>query len=210
MAYTLDAQEQETLTTYNIVAPEWNRTNMAHWKDRVFYDFVSRLPGNLLLDIGCGTGWDAELFTSEGLRYVGIDISSGMLTEARKDNAHLIDTKAVRFARMNMAELGFHSDTFDGFSVITSLMHIPRPKVPAVLSEIYRVTKPGGAGWIAVPYGTFEGMYGGEIGNEPKKTEQVLSNCWLPETLEPLLIAAGFTIVMCHLYSHMLFFIIEK
>ena len=160
MAYTFDAQEQETLKTYDVVAPEWNRTNVPHWKDRVWYDFISRMPGPSLLDIGCGTGWDAELFVSEGLQYTGIDLSSVMLAVARTDHREMVAAKTVRFLRMNMGELAFRSGSFDGFTAITSLMHIPRLKVPHVLSEMYRVLKPGGVGWIAVPYGTFEGMYG--------------------------------------------------
>jgi cyclopropane fatty-acyl-phospholipid synthase-like methyltransferase len=41
-------------------------------------------PGHSVLDIGCGTGRHCVEFARRGLQVTGVDISSGMLQEARK------------------------------------------------------------------------------------------------------------------------------
>lgn len=41
-------------------------------------------PGSLILDVGCGTGRHAIELTKRGYRVTGVDISRGMLAEARR------------------------------------------------------------------------------------------------------------------------------
>jgi ubiquinone/menaquinone biosynthesis C-methylase UbiE len=68
------------------------------------------------LDLGCGTGRDASLFlTGKDYEYTGIDLSTGMIDEAKK-----LFPK-VTFRQMDLSHLEFNNDSFDGFMVVCSV-----------------------------------------------------------------------------------------
>jgi ubiquinone/menaquinone biosynthesis C-methylase UbiE len=183
-------EELETLQTYNELAGRWDEIAHAHWKDGEWYRWLSKLPPRaLVLDIGCGTGRDAELCFSDNLRYVGIDYSIPMLEIARKNNADK-NGSDVAFAGMDMKQLAFRSECFDGFRAITTFMHIPRHMLLGVLLGVRRVLKPGAHGAVSVPNGTFAGMYEGkrDVGG------RTYSVCWSPNKLDRVLADAGFLI----------------
>ncbi len=52
-------------------------------------------PGNAVLDLGCGFGRVAAALTARGHSVLGIDISTAMIAEAERRNAHL---RNLRFA----------------------------------------------------------------------------------------------------------------
>jgi SAM-dependent methyltransferase len=47
-------------------------------------ELFEALPGSSVLDLGCGTGRHAVRFAEQGWRVTGVDLSAGMLSEARK------------------------------------------------------------------------------------------------------------------------------
>lgn len=101
-----------------------------------------RFPkGSLILDIGCGPGIYAEVCVGQGLRYVGVDISEGMIREAQKRFGHL---PGVEFAVGNMQHLPFPSDSFDGLLCLGALEYVPGPERVSSLREMVRVVKPNG------------------------------------------------------------------
>jgi len=91
-----------------------------------------------ILDAGAGTGLCGKLLAKQGYKnLVAMDISKGMLEEAKNKNAY------IEFHRMVMGEtLDFPSDSFDGIiSVgVMTVGHAPASS----LDELIRVTKPGG------------------------------------------------------------------
>jgi ubiquinone/menaquinone biosynthesis C-methylase UbiE len=101
--------------------------------------FVKYVPKDgKVLDAGAGTGLCGELLAKEGYSdMTAMDISKGMLEEAKKKNAY----KA--FDQMVMGEkLDYADNTFDGvISVgVMTVGHAPASS----LDELVRVTKPGG------------------------------------------------------------------
>jgi len=77
--------KSETLTAYDSVATEWDRSLGATDDER---DQLIELVGSLgtftnrrILDIGCGTGLALDLGITEQVRYVGIDPSQAMLNQ---------------------------------------------------------------------------------------------------------------------------------
>lgn len=193
MGYVLSSEECETLQTYDLMAEDYNSINSPHFQDVSWYEFVSRIEGEMVLDLGCGTGKVGHLCLDNGfhsIHYIGIDLSGKMLGVARKDFAEEIARGEATFSQMNICELAFRNQSIPAFSAITSFMHFPRQKLLRALREVNRVLKPRGVGWISIPSGTFEGMW------EPEhKKGRVFCACWEPEDLEMVLNEAGFEIV---------------
>jgi len=91
-----------------------------------------------ILDAGAGTGLVGELLTKKGYtNLVAMDLSPGMLEEAKKKNAYR------EFHQMVMGEpLDYETDSFDGVISIGVLTvgHAP----VSSFDELIRITKPGG------------------------------------------------------------------
>jgi ubiquinone/menaquinone biosynthesis C-methylase UbiE len=100
-------------------------------------------PGSSLLDLGCGTGDDAvELARMVGATgtVVGADISTAMITEAKRRHGHL--APAVRFMEADAERLDLSDGEFDQCRAERLLMHLPYPE--RALAEMVRVLRPGG------------------------------------------------------------------
>ena len=100
-------------------------------------------PGELLLDVGCGTGdATAQLATGviPGGRTVGIDLSEAMITEARKRAAG--SDLPLEFRIADAHDLPFPDNHFDACSAERVFVHLADPL--GVLAEMVRVVKPGG------------------------------------------------------------------
>jgi SAM-dependent methyltransferase len=112
---------------------------------RASYDMLDLLPGNAVLDVGCGTGDDARALAhrvAPGGHVVGIDISARLIEEAR---ARAGTTQAsVRFIVGDAHATALAADSFDGARVERCLQHVERPQ--AVIAEMRRVVRSGG--WI--------------------------------------------------------------
>ena len=91
-----------------------------------------------ILDAGAGTGLVGKFLSEDGYTdLVAMDLSSGMLEEARKKNVY------QEFHQMVMGEpLGFSSDYFDAVVSVGVLTvgHAPANS----LDELIRITRPGG------------------------------------------------------------------
>ena len=103
-------------------------------------DFV----GRSILDIGCGAGGiDVALVANHGAGYVcGIDIEDTVLAHARKviGSAGLSDR--IGCLKVVPGPLPFPPDTFDIVFSKDSIIHIVDKH--ALMSEVFRVLKPGG------------------------------------------------------------------
>jgi len=116
-----------------------------------------------ILDIGCGYGKDT-FYLSQKQRVVaiGLDYSSGMLSEARKN------FPSISFVQMAMKNLGFPSDHFRGVWANGCVYHVPKKELTHVLLEVRRVLKPSGVFSFNFKVGTGEQLeknprsYGGK------------------------------------------------
>lgn len=101
---------------------------------------VDRLsPGARVLDLGCGTGVPtAGMLVESGLEVVGVDVSTEMLTLARRN------VPAGRFVAMDLLQLDDSLGTFDAVVAFFSLLMLRRSEIPPVLRRIRSVLRPGG------------------------------------------------------------------
>jgi len=107
-------------------------------KIKVALNYVSFKEENLILDVGCGTGFLFEHFGNSVKLFVGLDISLGILKEAKK--------RAKRFPKAALIHadvdfLPFPKGVFDGVFALTVLQNMPNPLL--TLHEIKRVSKSG-------------------------------------------------------------------
>jgi len=104
------------------------------------------VPGELVLDVGCGVGHDLVRLASAGLTPVGVDSSAKALARARRGGCAVV--------RGDAARLPFITGAFAGSRIERVLQHVADPC--AVLDEVIRVTRPGGFVAIFEPdYTTF-------------------------------------------------------
>lgn len=91
----------------------------------------------MILDAGAGTGLGGEYISGNGYhRLFGIDMSAGMLDEARRKGIY------ERLERMVLGErLDFPDDHFDATLSVGTIGHAP----PESFDELVRITKPSGA-----------------------------------------------------------------
>jgi arsenite methyltransferase len=106
-------------------------------------------PGELVLDIGSGTGTDslvaAQMVAPDG-RVTGIDMTPEMLAKARAAAGEMEATN-VQFVEGEVETLPFEDRSFD--VVISNGVIDLVPDKDAVFSEIHRVLRPGGRIQIA-------------------------------------------------------------
>jgi SAM-dependent methyltransferase len=100
-------------------------------------------PGDLVLDLGAGSGFSSEMLARFGYRVVAVDPDLGALdnnrTRPRFDRSRIDGAVAVAGA---VAEsLPFSKATFDGVLAMNVLHHVP--DLPLATAELARVLKPG-------------------------------------------------------------------
>jgi len=99
----------------------------------------------LALDVGTGTGAlpVKMALARPGLKVIGLDMAAPMLAEARRRARAAGVADRVAFRRGNSRRLPFADRSFDLVVSNSMLHHIPDPA--AVMDEMSRVLKPGGA-----------------------------------------------------------------
>lgn len=105
-------------------------------------------PGLQVLDAGTGTGEDAQevaKLVAPGGQVVGLDVSQIMIDEARRRVQD--PSLPLRFVQGDLQHLPFEPATFDRCYADRLFIHLPDPQL--ALSELVRVTKPGGKLLIA-------------------------------------------------------------
>lgn len=114
-----------------------------------FQKFLDLLSGRIILDIGCGSGDHGEWFVNQGLDVVGIDISNELISYSKQ--------KGVNAVYMDMEDMTFEKESFDGVWAATSIIHIKKENVDKVLDDIYDLLKSGGIFYCSFIGGDGEG-----------------------------------------------------
>src|SRR5262245_11753173 len=120
-------------------------------------EFMSRIelrPGMKVLDAACGTGNLAVIAARRGCQTSGLDIASNLITQAR-ERARL-DGLGIDFTEGDAEAMPYPDASFDAVVSMYGVMFAPRPE--RIVTELYRVTKPGGL--IALANWTPEGFIG--------------------------------------------------
>jgi SAM-dependent methyltransferase len=101
--------------------------------------FAEKLRGRgPVVDLGCGPGQIAAFLASHGVDARGIDLSPGMIEQARRLHPGL------DFAVGDMRALDLADASLAGITAFYSLIHIPRDELALVLEELRRVLRGDG------------------------------------------------------------------
>ncbi|MES0342364.1 MAG: methyltransferase domain-containing protein, partial [Candidatus Humimicrobiaceae bacterium] len=106
--------------------------------------FVDLNEGEVVLDLGCGAGLDLYFYAKsagKNGKVYGLDISTDMLEKA-KTNIKSVGIDNVEFICGSSDDLPFENDFFD--VVASNGIYNLSPDKRKVMSEVYRVLKPGG------------------------------------------------------------------
>jgi SAM-dependent methyltransferase len=148
-----------------------NRTSASSWgAGGQAYDRISRQiadaiehvvdrldpqPGEKILDVGTGTGWNARRMAARGAFVTGIDIGGEVIAAARD----LSPEGGIDFRVADAEALPFPDGHFDGVTSTFGVMFCSRPRQAA--GELARVCKPSGRLALATwaPAGSVREMF---------------------------------------------------
>ena len=102
--------------------------------DLEFEKIQSLAAGSKVLEVGCGTGLILERTDAIGAEVYGVDLSPKMVEICRK--------KGLNAQEASVTALPFEDDSFDLVYSFKVLAHVP--DIRKAMSEIVRVTRPGG------------------------------------------------------------------
>jgi SAM-dependent methyltransferase len=98
-----------------------------------------------LVDVGCGLGFLGKnywKYFGDGGHYIGVDISTELLEQARDEADQWSEGGKVTFMAGDAYELPLPDDYCDAAICQTLLMHLQEPE--KALSQMIRIVKPGG------------------------------------------------------------------
>ena len=101
---------------------------------------LAPLPGEQILDVGCGDGALTEALAATGAHLTGIDSSAAMVDAARDRGLHVLHASATALPFSS----AFVQGSFDAVFSNAALHWITASKQPAALSNVYRALRPGG------------------------------------------------------------------
>ena len=106
----------------------------------VLVEYADPQPGERALDVATGTGNTAFAVAERGAETTGVDVSTGMLGQARRRADE--EGVGLRFVEGSAESLPFGDGAFD----LVTARHAPHHfrDVPRFLTEVHRVLRPGG------------------------------------------------------------------
>jgi len=137
-------------STYDWVLEYFTLFQDRYWKRRLLEE-ASISPGNLILDVGCGTGVLEECIDALGATFVGLDLTKEMMRIAQTKRIGCLDDLVLGDAE----QLPFATESFDK---VLSCYVIKYCNSRNFVGQIYRVLKPGGRVVLydfARPHGLF-------------------------------------------------------
>ena len=117
----------------------------------VFNSYLKK--GDMILDLGCGSGRDSYHFSNYGYEVISTDYSDEMVKMA----GEFLNKEVIK---LDMRQMDF-KDKFDGIWACASILHIKKDEMAKVLENLYCALKDGGIMYMSFKYGEGEVQKGG-------------------------------------------------
>jgi len=147
----MEDYKKETIKSYDKHAKEFSEKfkELMDLKRRYeFQRFIGLLKGKKILDLGCGSGDHAVYFSKQGFDVTCIDLSKEMI--------ELCKEKGLNASIMDIEDLKFEDNFFDGIWATTSLLHILKSKIPNIVKKLTLLLKNNGILYICLKEGEGE------------------------------------------------------
>jgi SAM-dependent methyltransferase len=146
-----------TSELYDGESHAWSRTDPVLLSDYTARPFiletVSPVDGARVLDLGCGEGYvSRQLAAQSPLRILGIDISSGMIEEARA--VEEASPKGIEYRVATATDLDLEEE-FDLILAVFLFNYLTCDEMVTVLERVHRHLAPGGRFLFTAPHPSF-------------------------------------------------------
>lgn len=105
------------------------------------------IPGQRIVDVGCGTGDLVRWLRERGANVVGVECGAVMRQRAIEADPEHVDT----YLDAGGEDLPFDDSSFDTVVFMLSLHHVPAALRPSALEEAARVLRAGGSLFVVEP-----------------------------------------------------------
>lgn len=144
----------KTLEYYNENAKNFIDSTIAVDFEETQRKFTSKLKaGDYILDFGCGSGRDTKYFLGKGFKVDATDGSEALCKKASECTG--IEVRQMLFQELDEVA------KYDGIWACSSILHLPKPELEAVLRKMLIALKDNGVIYTSFKYNDFEGMRNG-------------------------------------------------
>lgn len=157
----MESRRDEVRAAYDTIAADYAAAYPSTEPESVLdvamlEDLVARLRSAVdgaprVLDAGCGTGRISRWLEDRGCEVVGVDLSPGMLAQARRARP------SVPLHEASLTALPFDDGSFDAVVLWYSVIHLTDDELAVAFAEAARVLRPGGLALVASQKG--EGVH---------------------------------------------------
>ncbi|WP_201581517.1 class I SAM-dependent methyltransferase [Psychrobacter glacincola] len=148
---------KSTLNYYDENAVEFACQTVSIDMHDLYERFINQLPlkdTQCILDVGCGSGRDANHFAEQGYEVTAIDASAELIQWAQKHHMS---------SRISWVHLDFSSiknqaweNKFTGIWACASLLHVPFLELPFVMKSLLETLTDDGVMYLSFKYGEGE------------------------------------------------------
>lgn len=150
---TTEEKKKRVMDDYDDIANEYTLEFFNDISDNKYIDlFLESLEGSRVLDVGCGNGRDCKYISQKGFDVSGIDMSYGMLKIAKDKVPN------VKFEMMDMTNIRYPDNSYDGIISNCSLFHVPIEELPKTSDSFRRILKPNGKLLLILQEGNGEAL----------------------------------------------------
>ena len=148
---------KSTLNYYDENAVEFACQTVSIDMHDLYELFISQLPQRdtqSVLDVGCGSGRDANYFAKQGYEVTAIDASAELIQWAHK--AHM--SSRISWVHLNLSSIEKQAweNKFTGIWACASLLHVPFLELPFVIKSLLKTLTDKGVMYLSFKYGEGE------------------------------------------------------